>query len=127
MYELEKTFFFEAGHLLAHHDGKCSIPHGHSYVVSIKIRGNQLIQDGPKRSMLADFGDIAAVVNPMIENYLDHHWLNDSLQTDSPTAEFIATWVYNYLEPHLPGLYAVTLQETHSSKVTYSKSPLSPL
>lgn len=121
MFELEKTFTFEAGHVLSKHDGKCCRPHGHSYVLTVKVRSDRLIADGPKKNMVIDFGDIVKIVDPMIETYLDHHWLNDSLNNDSTTVEFIAKWIYDYLKPKLPQLYAVCLHETTSSKITYSE------
>jgi len=119
MFELEKTFNFEGGHVLTHHDGKCSCPHGHSYVLIVKIRGSNLTSSGPKKNMLIDFGEISKAVLPMIEKYFDHHWINDTLNTDSPTSEYIAKWIFDHLSPMLPGLYAITLQETEKSKVTY--------
>ena len=121
MFELEKTFHFEAGHVLVHHKGKCSMPHGHSYILTIQVRSNSLEKSGPKTNMVMDFDDISSQVKPMIFEYLDHKWLNDSLQSDSPTAEFIAKWIYDHLEAKIPGLYAVSLNETASSKVVYKK------
>lgn len=120
MFDLEKIFHFEAGHALTHHDGKCRQPHGHSYILVIHIQANSLIKEGPKRNMVMDFSDITAHVNPMIRDYFDHHWLNETLQTDSPTVEFMAHWIYHYLKPHLPLLHGITLHETATSKVTYS-------
>lgn len=122
MFEIEKTFTFEAGHVLKHHDGKCAAPHGHSYRLSILLRGSSLIQTGPKTNMLIDFSDISALVRPMIFEFLDHRWLNDTLQSDSTTVEFIAQWIYNYLKPSLPLLYSVTLFETPNSKTTYTQT-----
>ena len=119
MYEIEKTFCFEAGHVLKYHDGICGNPHGHSYQVTIKLRAEKLIESGPKTNMVIDFTDISAIVQPLVKNYLDHCWLNDTLNEESPTAEFIAKWIYDYLQDKLPGLYAVTVQETESNKVTY--------
>lgn len=119
MYELEKSFIFEAGHVLKNHDGKCSRPHGHSYMVTVKLRGNDLVSSGPKQGMLRDFGDISTVVKPMIEEYFDHKWINDTLKTDFPTVEYIAKWIYDHLQPRIPQLYAITVQETNSSRVTY--------
>ena len=121
MFELEKIFRFEAGHVLANHDGKCREPHGHSYVLSVFIRSDSLIESGAKKNMVIDFLDINETVKPMVAEYLDHKWLNKTLNTDSPTVEFIAQWIFDHLEPVLPGLYAVSLYETASCKVYYSK------
>lgn len=122
MFEIEKIFTFEAGHALHHHDGHCRQPHGHSYILTVHIRSETLIADGPKRNMVIDFADISAVVAPMVDQYFDHRWLNDTMETDSPTVEFMAKWIYDFLKPLLPALTAVTLNETATSKVTYTPS-----
>ncbi|KAA8495093.1 6-carboxy-5,6,7,8-tetrahydropterin synthase [Porphyridium purpureum] len=120
-FELEKEFRFEAMHVLLHHDGKCARPHGHSYGLRVALCSHTLVQNGPKVNMLMDFSDISAVCKKMLDAYLDHHNLNETLQTDSPTAEFIAKWVFHYLEPKLPLLHSVTVSETHTSRATYRR------
>lgn len=124
MYEVEKIFHFEAAHSLKHHDGKCRNVHGHSYVMHVIIRSETLQTYGPKVNMIIDFQDINAIVHPMIKEYLDHHFLNDTLRSDSTTVEFICKWIFDYLEPHIPGLHAITLYETASSKASYIKNPI---
>lgn len=121
MFKLEKIFHFEAGHSLVHHDGKCREPHGHSYILTVYLKANDLVANGPKTNMVMDFTDITSVVKPMIEDYFDHHWINDTLETDSPTVEYMTRWIYHYLKPKLPHLYAVSLNETATSRVTYSE------
>jgi len=121
MFCVEKTFYFEAGHELVYHDGKCRNPHGHSYVFTVRLESSRLIESGPKKNMIIDFDDMAKIVKPMIEQYLDHRWLNDTLNTDSPTAEYIAQWIFRYLYPLLPNLKEITLEETTSARVTYSE------
>ena len=121
MYELEKTFRFEAGHQLKLHDGKCRHPHGHSYILTVKLTSDALISSGPKTNMVYDLGDISSIVKPMIKDFFDHKWLNDTLETDSPTVEFIAKWIFNYLSPQIPHLSAISVNETTTSKVTYSE------
>jgi 6-pyruvoyltetrahydropterin/6-carboxytetrahydropterin synthase len=119
MFEIEKIFTFEAGHSLEHHDGKCADPHGHSYQLKIAIRKKLLEPLGPKQGMVLDYQDITAIVKPMIEKYVDHAWLNETLSTKTPTAEFMALWVYDYLKEKLPGLYRVTVCETATSSASY--------
>ena len=119
MFEIEKRFSFEAGHELPAHEGKCSAPHGHSYQLVITLRGERLQTTGPSLGMVADFYQISSIVKPMIEEFFDHKWLNETLCTDSPTAEVIAQWVFEYLRPMLPGLYKVTVAETASGSASY--------
>lgn len=104
-----------------HHDGACKDPHGHSYTLEVQVKNDSLIPEGPKKNMVIDFHHISDIVDPMIESYLDHKWLNNTLETDSPTSEFIARWIYRYLKGKLPGLHKVTLSETSTSKVIYSE------
>ncbi len=120
MFEIDKTFTFEAGHSLELHDGKCRGPHGHSYVLTVHLRSPSLIDSGPKTNMVMDFSSLSDAVKPMIEQYFDHRWINDTLKTNSPTVEFMARWIYDHLKPLLPLLSGITLYETKSSKVTYS-------
>lgn len=119
MYEIEKTYTFEAGHILKYHDGKCAFPHGHSYTLQIVMRSPTLITTGPKMNMVIDFADINTIVKPMIEQYFDHRWLNDTLKTETPTVEFMTKWIYDFIKPNFPKLYSVTLYETATSKATY--------
>lgn len=121
MFELEKSYCFEAGHILERHDGKCKNPHGHNYELTIALAADQLLDSGPKTNMIMDFFDIDKVVIPMIQEYFDHCWLNDTLGTDSSTVEFMAKWIFDYLSPQLPALSAVILSETPSAKVTYRR------
>lgn len=119
MFEIRKSFTFEASHQLTHHDGKCARLHGHSYSLTIELTGPTLKESGPQKNMLADFSLIALPVKKVIASHLDHHHLNDSLQTDSPTAEFIARWLYHHLLPALPLLTAVTVCETATCSATF--------
>jgi 6-pyruvoyltetrahydropterin/6-carboxytetrahydropterin synthase len=119
MFEITKEFRFEAGHQLCHHDGKCRSPHGHSYILKVHLAGADLIDHGPKRNMLIDFSDVSAIVKPMVTQYFDHRWLNETLSNDSPTVEFMARWIFEYLAPLLPQLVAITLYETATSQVVY--------
>jgi len=121
MFEIEKSFTFEAGHTLRHHLGACSKPHGHSYEVTITLQKKELHQEGSKKNMVEDFATISEAAKSMLETYLDHCWLNDTLQTDSPTAEFIAKWIFDHLESKLEGLKAVKVKETAKSSACYSR------
>ena len=119
MFEIEKSFSFEAGHVLEHHDGACSQPHGHSYVLRVALRSPSLVDEGPQQGMVMDFHRIRAAVQPMIEEYFDHKWLNDTLNTEHPTAESMVKWIFDYLDPRLEGLYRVTVCETPTSCASY--------
>lgn len=88
--------------------------------MSIVVRQDALIGSGPKENMVVDFQEIGNLVKPMIDQYLDHQWLNDTLQTKAPTAEYIAKWVFDFLQPKLPGLFRVSISETATSTASYT-------
>lgn len=117
-----KEFRFEAAHKLPHHDGKCQRLHGHSWVGRVYIKGNELIPTGTKQGMVMDYGEIKQYLKPWVEKYLDHHYLNETLELESPTSEEVARWLYHQLERvGLLGLYAVEIQETCTSGARYVK------
>jgi len=119
MFTLTKEFKFEAAHKLPHHDGKCQRLHGHSWVGKLILQGEELQADGAKRGMLIDFGQVSAAIKPLVEEVLDHHYLNDTTGLENPTSEEIARWVFLRIKPSLPQLVGVEIQETCTSSCTY--------
>jgi 6-pyruvoyltetrahydropterin/6-carboxytetrahydropterin synthase len=119
-----KEFRFEAAHILPRHGGKCSRLHGHSWVGRVYIKGHHLQETGSSQGMIMDYGDIKKYLQPLLDEYLDHYYLNDTTGLENPTSEAIAKWIYQQLEAaHLPGLYAVEIRETCTSGTTYKKIP----
>lgn len=117
-----KEFYFEAAHKLPHHDGKCRRLHGHSWVGRVYIKGTSLIPEGSKQGMLMDYGDIKAYIQPLLDNYLDHYYLNETTGLENPTSEEIAKWIFQKLEMSgLPNLSAVEIQETCTSGCRYTR------
>ena len=116
---LTKEFTFEASHRLPRHDGKCARLHGHSWKMLVEVESPALCESGPKSGMVMDFGDIKAAVASLVESHLDHHYLNDTLELESPTSEKVAQWVFQAILPKLPNLRAVTINETCTSACRY--------
>jgi len=119
MYALKKQFKFEAAHQLHDHDGKCQRLHGHSWVGWLVLEYPDLVKEGPKRNMAQDYGDIKAVIAPIVDEYLDHHDLNVTVNSTAPTSEFIARWIYTNIKHQLPNLAAVVIEETCTSACEY--------
>jgi 6-pyruvoyltetrahydropterin/6-carboxytetrahydropterin synthase len=122
MYRLAKKFRFEAAHKLTYHDGKCARLHGHSWRGMVIVTGPNLVAVGPKRGMLIDYGDLSKLLHPLIEDCLDHRYLNDTLDTEDPTSEFVAWWLYSKLVAKLPDgvkLESVIIEETCTSSAEY--------
>lgn len=135
-YELRKTFTFEAAHQLKHHDGKCARLHGHSFKLTIVVAGAEInpeiiVKDGEsakvnaKANMLLDYGVISEIVKPFVENYLDHHFLNETLENDSPTSEFIALFCFRHFQEAFNwkggNLREIRISETCTSEAIYRR------
>lgn len=118
-WELRKKFRFEAAHFLPHHDGKCKRLHGHSWQGEVVIIGNYLQQEGAKQGMVMDYSDLSRPVKAMVEGYLDHYLLNETLELENPTSEEVARWIYHRLIPDLPELQSVVIEETCTSRCVY--------
>lgn len=119
MWYLSKQFRFEASHCLPHHDGKCSRLHGHSWVGYAMVAGDALESQGPKQGMVLDYGDMSGPLKRLVDERLDHYHLNDSTGLENPTSEEIARWIYDRLQPELPDLSSIVIEETCTSRCEY--------
>jgi 6-pyruvoyltetrahydropterin/6-carboxytetrahydropterin synthase len=119
MYRLEKEFRFEAAHRLPSHDGKCQRLHGHSFKGVLILEARHLRGEGPKTGMVIDFSDVKTALAPLLEDKLDHHYLNETLALAHPTSENVARYIYDTLKPVLPILVGVRIKETCTSAATY--------
>jgi 6-pyruvoyltetrahydropterin/6-carboxytetrahydropterin synthase len=114
--EIFKRFSFEAAHRLPNVPGdhKCARLHGHSFRVEVRVEGDP----DPHTGWVMDFADVKKAYAP-IHDALDHRYLNDIEGLENPTSEAVARWIWERLEPVLPGLSAVELRETCTSGCTY--------
>lgn len=119
MFRLEKEIRWEAAHRLPGHDGICARLHGHSYRCVLVLESAELIAEGPKRGMVLDYADVTAAARPMLETFLDHHYLNETVGEDLTTSEALARWIYCFLKPTIPLLAAVRLHETCTASTEY--------
>jgi 6-pyruvoyltetrahydropterin/6-carboxytetrahydropterin synthase len=115
--ELFKEFTFEAAHRLpgVAPNHRCARLHGHSYRVTIHVSGEVDQTSG----MVLDFADIKAAFKPIIDEHLDHYYLNDVPGLENPTSENLTRWIWQRLRPGLPQLSAVEVRETCTSGVIY--------
>ena len=109
--EIFKEFTFDAAHWLPNVPAghKCGNMHGHTYRVVVGVEG----EVDPHTGFVMDFGDLKAVVKPLIE-WLDHSCLNDKLV--NPTAENIVEFMWEVFteEDSLP-ISFVEVWETPTS------------
>jgi 6-pyruvoyltetrahydropterin/6-carboxytetrahydropterin synthase len=114
--EIVKELHFEAAHRLPHvpEGHKCARLHGHSFRVELRVGG----EIDPRSGWVMDFADLRDAFEPL-HTELDHHYLNEVPGLDNPTSENLARWIWDRLQPLLPGLLEVTVHETCTSRCTY--------
>ncbi len=106
MFEIARTFAFEAAHFqpgapVGHPNSRM---HGHSFVAEIVLAGEP---DG--QGMIRDFDTLDTALNDT-RAILDHGVLNEIEGLDKPTLEAIAVWIFRRLKPAYPELAAVTVR-----------------
>lgn len=95
MWELTKSFTFEAAHALAHTtlgDASTEI-HGHSFRAEVTIRGTP----DPKTGMVLDLGLLTRRIAE-IQKMLDHKFLNKIEALGIPTLENLTRFIYERLQ-----------------------------
>lgn len=146
-YVVSKEIEWDMGHRVPNHKSKCRNPHGHRYKLRVHVSGPVVTDMGASdEGMVADFGDIKALMTKLVHDKLDHGFMvyqNDRDLGDwmaeardifdwnvifvpfVPTAENMAKWIYDTLrEPieQLNGgleLLFVQLYETPTSVAGY--------
>lgn len=79
-----KKFTFDMAHALYGYDGPCKNIHGHTYVLSVTLKG-KVIDDSnhPKNGMVIDFADLKKKVKKDVIDLFDHSLV---LNSNSPHA-----------------------------------------
>lgn len=113
---LAKDFDFEAAQSLPQfpEGHKCRNVHGHSFKVTIAVRGPVDEASG----LFYDHAAISDAMRPLLKQ-LDHAYLNDIPGLDNPTIEIMARWFWDKLAHQLPGLYEITVHETARARCIY--------
>ena len=114
--EIFKQFRFEAAHLLPNvaPDHKCRRLHGHSFRIDVHVKGDT----GGESGWVMDFADIQTAFEPLFRQ-LDHHYLNEIDGLSNPTSENLARWIWQRLQPTLPGLSKLVVRETCNAGCIY--------
>jgi 6-pyruvoyltetrahydropterin/6-carboxytetrahydropterin synthase len=110
--EIYKIFYIESAHRLPNvpTGHKCARLHGHSFKIEIHVSG----EVGDKSGWVLDFADIKNVFQPFYEQ-LDHNYLNEIEGLENPTSENLARWIWEKVQPSLPLLSKVVVNETCTS------------
>ncbi len=115
-FELKTQFRIESARFLPNLPSShpCSKTHGHSFVIILKLVGEQ----DPHIGWVRDYHEINSTALQVI-GHLDHKLLNDVEGLRNPTSENLAVYIYNHLKPRLPELIQVSIQETPSTECSY--------
>lgn len=122
--EIFKEFTIEAAHRLPNipPGHKCARLHGHSFHISVHVRGPV----DPRLGWVVDFADIKQAFAP-IEEQIDHNYLNEIEGLENPTSENLARWIWLRLLPALPALSKIIVRETCTSGCIYTGETDPPL
>jgi 6-pyruvoyltetrahydropterin/6-carboxytetrahydropterin synthase len=139
MYTLKTNSSFDSAHFLKGYQGKCANIHGHRWVVEIEIGGESLEENGSKREMLVDFGDLKDTLKSITDN-LDHSLIieKDSLKSGTmqalseenfrvlefpfrPTAENFAKYFFEEMSGKGYAVVKSTVYETPNNCASYSE------
>jgi 6-pyruvoyltetrahydropterin/6-carboxytetrahydropterin synthase len=114
--EIQKTFRFESAHRLPNvpEGHKCGRVHGHSYAVTIRVRG----EVDPHTGWICDFAALTEAWKPL-HALLDHRLLNDVPGLENPTSELLARFIAErFAAPPPARVHSVTVAETCTSECT---------
>ncbi|MEJ8568143.1 6-carboxytetrahydropterin synthase QueD [Elongatibacter sediminis] len=111
-----RVFQIEAAHRLPNvpEGHKCARVHGHSFRIEVHVSGEVNEPEG----WVMDFADLRRAFQPLFDR-LDHHYLNDIEGLENPTSENLARWIWQRLQPELPGLTQIIVQETCNAGCIY--------
>ena len=137
----------DTGHRVPNHKSRCKNMHGHRYRWEVELEGEVVTQGGSSdEGMLMDFCDVSEILNRHIHDLVDHAFIvyagdNEAIAALSqlgdghktlivpfvPTAENLAKWAYEQVEPHIKTsygnalrLHAFHVRETPKSWATWS-------
>lgn len=128
-----KRFTFDAAHRLGRHNGKCSRPHGHTYILEIDFAGPVETREVSWQGMVVDYYDVKNMVEELIMSKFDHQDLNKVVtpyfpgrdpETENVTtvenlvgvfAKMIQDWMHDRLLFYGIRVHRVRLQETPNS------------
>jgi 6-pyruvoyltetrahydropterin/6-carboxytetrahydropterin synthase len=113
--EISRSYRIEAAHRLPNlpADHKCARLHGHSFEVTLVVRGEL----DPTLGWILDFAAIDRAFAPVFA-LVDHRYLNEVPGLENPTSEVFARWVMERVTLPAGRLARVVVSETCTSSCT---------
>ena len=139
----------DTGHRVPNHKSKCRHMHGHRYRFEAEIEGDVVDASGvSEEGMLMDFSDVNSILMTHVHDIIDHAFVvyeGDMLARSAcelmgdghrtvvvpfiPTAENLAKWAFEQVEPHIKTSYgnklrlvAMHVRETPKSTASWYPS-----
>ena len=120
----------DTGHRVPNHKSKCRHLHGLRYRREAELEGEVVIERGVSdEGMLMDFSDVSRILEENIHDVVDHAFVVYEGDEDArgalsimgeghrtlvvpfvPTAENLARWAFEQVEPHIKSSYGNTLR-----------------
>ena len=120
----------DTGHRVPNHKSKCCHMHGHRYRFEAEIEGDVVEESGVSdEGMLMDFSDVSHILTVYVHDVVDHafvvyegdHEARRALECMPdghrtvvvpfiPTAENLAKWAFDQVEPHIVSAYGNKLK-----------------
>ena len=120
----------DTGHRVPNHNSKCRNMHGHRYRWEAELQGDVVTDVGASdEGMLMDFSAISAILMQHIHDVVDHAFIvygEDTVALEAlsmmedghrtlvvpfiPTAENLAKWAFEQIEPHISSAYGNELR-----------------
>jgi len=108
-FSVTKVFSFEMAHQLTDcYSNECKNIHGHSYKMEVTFSG-----DIQKDGMIMDFKRMKEIVQPIVDEF-DHTFMTKERFGVNPTAENMASHVFNVIRGKTPLLTKIRLWETEN-------------
>jgi len=139
----------DTGHRVPNHRSKCRNLHGHRYRWEAELEGEVVTRaDSSDEGMLMDFGDISRILIEHIHDLVDHAFIVFESDLEAlealavmgsdhktlvvpfiPTAENLAKWGFNQIEPHISSVYgnSLRLRSFHVRETPKSWASWTPL
>tara|TARA_B100001142_G_scaffold329258_1_gene391940 strand:+ start:1168 stop:1617 length:450 start_codon:yes stop_codon:yes gene_type:complete len=120
----------DTGHRVPNHKSKCRHMHGHRYRFEAEIEGDIVQESGvSEEGMLMDFSDVSAILMTYVHDVVDHAFVVYEGDVEArkacevmgenhrtvvvpfiPTAENLARWAFEQVEPHIVSVYGNRLK-----------------